>query len=144
MSSGSWRWWHGWTRNLNAKVAALPMIFTTLVVFVGCSLWTVLYSFTKSKLLPKQIFDWPLNIQFPISFFDSSVGYFSWVGFAYEWDWKGFGAIIVSKNFVGLAQYERLLDASRNGRWAESSKTSSLMVCSRWSSPLPLASFSRL
>ena len=57
------RWWHGWTRNLNAKVAALPMIFTTLVVFVGCSLWTVLYSFTKSKLLPKQIFDWPLNIQ---------------------------------------------------------------------------------
>lgn len=114
------RWWHGWTRNLNAKVAALPMIFTTLVVFVGCSLWTVLYSFTKSKLLPKQIFDWPLNIQFPISFFDQSMGYFSWVGFAYEWDWKGFGAIIVSKNFVGLAQYERLLDASRNGRWAES------------------------
>ena len=27
-----------WTRNLNAKTAALPMIFTTLVVFVGCSL----------------------------------------------------------------------------------------------------------
>ena len=26
----------------------------------------------------------------------------------------------MSKNFVGLAQYERLLDASRNGRWAES------------------------
>ena len=29
------------------------MIFTTLVVFVGGTLWTVLYSFTSSKLLPK-------------------------------------------------------------------------------------------
>ncbi|HSO47832.1 MAG TPA: sugar ABC transporter permease [Rhizobiaceae bacterium] len=40
-------------RNLNAKVAAVPMILTTLVVFVGGTLWTVLYSFTSSKLLPR-------------------------------------------------------------------------------------------
>ncbi|NBT30559.1 MAG: sugar ABC transporter permease [Rhodobacteraceae bacterium] len=40
-------------KNINAKIAALPMIFTTLVVFVGGTLWTVLYSFTSSKLLPK-------------------------------------------------------------------------------------------
>jgi glucose/mannose transport system permease protein len=40
-------------RNLNAKVAAVPMILTTLVVFVGGTLWTVLYSFTNSKLLPR-------------------------------------------------------------------------------------------
>ncbi|MCH6202664.1 sugar ABC transporter permease [Brucella intermedia] len=39
-------------RNLNAKVAALPMIATVLVVFIGCTLWTVLYSFTSSKSLP--------------------------------------------------------------------------------------------
>jgi glucose/mannose transport system permease protein len=40
-------------RNINAKVAALPMILTTLVVFVGGTIWTVVYSFTSSKLLPK-------------------------------------------------------------------------------------------
>ena len=40
-------------RNLNAKLAAVPMILTTLVVFVGGTLWTVLYSFTNSKLLPR-------------------------------------------------------------------------------------------
>ena len=42
----------GMFRNLNAKIAALPMIATVLVVFVGCTLWTVLYSFTSSKSLP--------------------------------------------------------------------------------------------
>ena len=41
-----------YTRNLNAKIAATPMIFTTLVVFVGCSLWTVIYSFSASRALP--------------------------------------------------------------------------------------------
>jgi len=40
-------------RNLNAKIASLPMIATVLVIFVGCTLWTVTYSFTNSKLLPK-------------------------------------------------------------------------------------------
>lgn len=40
-------------RNMNAKIAALPMILTTLVVFVGGTIWTVIYSFTDSKLLPR-------------------------------------------------------------------------------------------
>lgn len=43
-------------RNMNAKIASLPMIATVLVIFVGCTLWTVVYSFTNSKLLPK--LDW--------------------------------------------------------------------------------------
>lgn len=43
-------------RNLNAKIASIPMIATVLVIFVGCTLWTVTYSFTNSKLLPK--LDW--------------------------------------------------------------------------------------
>ncbi len=43
-------------RNLNAKIAAIPMILTTLVIFIGCSLWTVYYSFTKSGLLPNPKF----------------------------------------------------------------------------------------
>jgi glucose/mannose transport system permease protein len=40
-------------RNLNAKIASIPMILTALVVFVGGTLWTVLYSFTNSRLLPR-------------------------------------------------------------------------------------------
>lgn len=39
-------------RNLSAKIAALPMVVTVLVVFVGCTIWTIYYSFTNSKLLP--------------------------------------------------------------------------------------------
>ncbi len=38
--------------NMPAKIAALPMVATVLVVFVGCTLWTVYYSFTNSRLLP--------------------------------------------------------------------------------------------
>ena len=40
-------------RNLNAKIAAIPMILTASVVFLGGTAWTVFYSFTGSKLLPK-------------------------------------------------------------------------------------------
>lgn len=40
-------------RNVNAKIAALPMITTALVIFVGCTIWTIVYSFTNSRLLPK-------------------------------------------------------------------------------------------
>ncbi len=40
-------------RNLTAKIAAIPMALTAIVVFLGGTGWTVYYSFTKSKLLPK-------------------------------------------------------------------------------------------
>lgn len=40
-------------RNPMSKIAALPMVVTATVIFIGCSLWTVVHSFTKSKLLPK-------------------------------------------------------------------------------------------
>ncbi len=43
----------GILRNINAKIAAIPMVLTTLVVFVGGTIWTVVYSFTSSGLLPK-------------------------------------------------------------------------------------------
>jgi len=43
-------------RNLNAKLAALPMILCTMLIFVGCSLWTIIYSFTSSKALPVEKF----------------------------------------------------------------------------------------
>ncbi|MBD0414197.1 carbohydrate ABC transporter permease [Oryzicola mucosus] len=40
-------------RNLNAKVASIPMILTAVVIFVGGTAWTVVYSFTNSRLLPR-------------------------------------------------------------------------------------------
>ena len=43
----------GLFRNLTAKIAAIPMILTALCVFVGGTIWTIVYSFTSSKLLPK-------------------------------------------------------------------------------------------
>ncbi len=42
-----------WSRNINAKIAAIPMIATALVIFVGGTVWTIVYSFTDSKLLPR-------------------------------------------------------------------------------------------
>lgn len=43
-------------RNMTAKIAAIPMVLTALVIFVGATLWTVYHSFTKSKLLPSNKF----------------------------------------------------------------------------------------
>jgi glucose/mannose transport system permease protein len=43
----------GLLRNLNAKIAAIPMILIATVIFVGCTAWTIVHSFTKSRLLPK-------------------------------------------------------------------------------------------
>ena len=40
-------------RTMTAKIASVPMVLTALVIFVGCTAWTVLYSFTKSGMLPK-------------------------------------------------------------------------------------------
>lgn len=39
-------------RNLSSKIASLPMMFIVLVVFVGGTLWTVLFSFTNIKIIP--------------------------------------------------------------------------------------------
>ncbi len=40
-------------RNLNAKIASVPMVLTAVVIFVGCTGWTVVHSFTNSGLLPR-------------------------------------------------------------------------------------------
>lgn len=40
-------------RNLSAKIASAPMVLTAVVVFLGGTLWTVVHSFTSSKLLPR-------------------------------------------------------------------------------------------
>lgn len=40
-------------KNWMAKLASIPMIVTAMVVFVGATTWTVVYSFTGSRMLPK-------------------------------------------------------------------------------------------
>ncbi len=40
-------------RNMSSKIASIPMALTAIVIFVGCTLWTVAYSFTGSRLLPR-------------------------------------------------------------------------------------------
>jgi glucose/mannose transport system permease protein len=42
--------------NISAKIASIPMVLTAVVVFTGGTLWTVAYSFTNSKLLPRWSF----------------------------------------------------------------------------------------
>ena len=44
---------NGLFKNWAAKLASLPMILTALVVFVGGTAWTVTYSFTGSRMLPR-------------------------------------------------------------------------------------------
>jgi glucose/mannose transport system permease protein len=43
-------------QNLNAKIASIPMILTAVVIFLGGTVWTVVYSFTNSRLLPRLSF----------------------------------------------------------------------------------------
>ena len=40
-------------KNLMAKIASIPMIIAAIFVFVGGTTWTIIYSFTSSRLLPK-------------------------------------------------------------------------------------------
>jgi glucose/mannose transport system permease protein len=43
-------------RNLNSKIASIPMILTAMVIFLGGTIWTIVYSFTNSRLLPRMSF----------------------------------------------------------------------------------------
>ncbi|MFN7002441.1 MAG: carbohydrate ABC transporter permease [Roseinatronobacter sp.] len=40
-------------RNLSSKIAAIPMVLVGLGVFVGGTIWTIVHSFTDSRLLPR-------------------------------------------------------------------------------------------
>ena len=39
-------------RNIASMIALLPMIVTSLTVFVGCIIYSFVYSLTNSKLVP--------------------------------------------------------------------------------------------
>jgi glucose/mannose transport system permease protein len=65
-------------RNLSSKIAALPMMFVAIVVFIGCTLWSFLYSFTDAVVLPA-----------PVTLFPPDFSQYA-------------------KHFVGFTQYVRL------------------------------------
>ena len=46
-------------RNLSSKIASLPMLFVAIVVFIGCTLWSFMYSFTNAIALPPAIHLFP-------------------------------------------------------------------------------------
>lgn len=94
-------------RNLSAKFAAIPMVLTALVIFVGCTVWSFVYSFTRSKLLPKPLFTTEDLFSIPMPTWlikDGSFDVYYITGF-------------VTKSFVGMAQYDRLWS---NSRWLTS------------------------
>ena len=77
-------------KNISSKAAAIPMWFTVIVIFVGCTLWTVINSFTNAGALPVQLFDW-----FEIG------GY------------SVFPIGLHEESYVGTAQYDRLWGTRR-------------------------------
>ena len=44
--------WNAPFKNFNAKIAAIPMMYIVLFAFIGCSLWTVLYSTSDARIYP--------------------------------------------------------------------------------------------
>jgi glucose/mannose transport system permease protein len=73
-------------RNLNSKIASLPMVLIVLFVFIGGTAWTVASSFTNIKTLP---------IFTPGEFYDAFVGMAQ-----YERLWRTPRWIIAIKNLA--------------------------------------------
>ena len=44
--------WNAPFKNFAAKTAAIPMMYIVLFAFIGCSLWTVLYSTSGARIYP--------------------------------------------------------------------------------------------
>ena len=44
--------WNAPYRNFSSKIASIPMMFIVLFAFIGCSLWTILYSTSDAKIYP--------------------------------------------------------------------------------------------
>ena len=44
--------WNAPFKNFAAKIAAIPMMYIVLFAFIGCSMWTVLYSTSDARIYP--------------------------------------------------------------------------------------------
>jgi len=62
-------------RNLSSKFAAIPMMFVALVVFVGCTLWSLMFSFTNAVSLPPAVHLFPPDFSAYVSHFIGFRGY---------------------------------------------------------------------
>ena len=44
--------WNAPYKNFHSKIASIPMMFIVLFAFIGCSLWTMTYSFSDARIYP--------------------------------------------------------------------------------------------
>jgi glucose/mannose transport system permease protein len=44
--------WNAPFKNFHGKIAAVPMMYIVLFAFIGCSLWTILYSTSGARIYP--------------------------------------------------------------------------------------------
>ncbi len=44
--------WNAPFKNFNSKIAAIPMMYIVLFAFIGCSIWTVVFSTSNAKIYP--------------------------------------------------------------------------------------------
>ena len=50
--------WNAPFKNFNSKVAAIPMMYIVLFAFIGCSIWTVVFSTSNARIYPIIYFRW--------------------------------------------------------------------------------------
>lgn len=44
--------WFAPFKNFHSKIAAIPMMFIVMFAFIGCSIWTIIYSTSDAKIYP--------------------------------------------------------------------------------------------
>ena len=44
--------WYAPFKNFHSKIAAIPMMFIVMFAFIGCSVWTIIYSTSDAKIYP--------------------------------------------------------------------------------------------
>ena len=44
--------WNAPYKNFHSKIAAIPMMFIVMFAFIGCSIWTIIYSTSDAKIYP--------------------------------------------------------------------------------------------
>ncbi len=44
--------WNAPFKNFHSKIAAIPMMYIVLFAFIGCSIWTVVFSTSNAKIFP--------------------------------------------------------------------------------------------
>ena len=44
--------WNAPYKNFHSKIAAIPMMFIVMFGFIGCSIWTIIYSTSDAKIYP--------------------------------------------------------------------------------------------